>query len=109
MHDNVVIFENSSFAELVYSYMVSDGNFNVVAFCVDDEYADSDTFCDLPLIPFSKIKDYSPDKYKFFVAIGYQKLNTIRKNIYLRLKDLGYSFVSYIHSSVVLPAKYSIG
>lgn len=109
MKDKVIIFGNSDFAELVYTYMKYDSDFDIVAFCVDDEYVKSDKFCDLPLIPFSKINSYPPSEYKFFVAIGYLKLNSIRKDIYIRIKNLGYKFISYIHSSVILPKEYVIG
>lgn len=109
MNSKVIIFGNTNFAKIVYYYLKTDSKFDVVAFCVDDKYMSGDTFCDLPLIPFSKINEYPPSEYQFFVAIGYQKLNAIRKSVFERLKNLGYSFITYIHSSVVLSPFYSIG
>jgi sugar O-acyltransferase (sialic acid O-acetyltransferase NeuD family) len=41
---------------------------------------------------------YPPDRYVFFVALGYSKLNQIRKEKYLAVKALGYEMVSYISS-----------
>ena len=69
-NQNVIIFGNSNFAKLVHYYLKTNSDYNIVAFCVDDEYINTDTFDGLPLISYSKLKkEYSSNDFKMFVAI----------------------------------------
>lgn len=108
----LVIFGNSDFAHLVYYYFDTDSDYNVEAFCVDDEYLNAKSFDNLPLIPYSRLKkEYPPETTYLFVAIGYKKLNSIRENIFNKLKSMGYKFANYIHGSNISPPHkdFSIG
>ena len=109
MSDNIIIWGNSNFAELIYNYIKTDNRYTVAAFCVDDKYALSQNFCDLPLIKYSQLKSFPPSKYKFFVAIGYTKINSVRKEVYMRLKELNYEFISYIHPSNIIANNSQVG
>lgn len=109
MSENIIIWGNSDFAKLIYNYIKTDNRYNVVAFCVDDKYAQTQNFCDLPLIKYSQLNSFSPTKYKFFIAVGYTKVNTVRKEIYNRLKELNYEFISYIHPSNIIADNSQIG
>lgn len=101
----VIIFGVSDFARLIKHYFDIDTNYQIEAFCIDDEYKNEDTFCGLPVIKYSEIGKYPPNEYSFFVAIGYSNLNAIRTEVYTRLKKLGYSFVSYISSYATILSK----
>ena len=94
----VIIFGVTDFARLIKHYFDTDSVYNIIAFCVDDEYKNTDNFCELPVIAYSDIDKYSPEEYSFFVAIGYSLLNQTRTSVYKKLKAKGYSFVNYISS-----------
>lgn len=93
----LVIFGAGDIAQLAEFYFGYDGNREVSAFTVDDEYVRETTFCGLPVIPFSELPTRCPaSTHDIFVAISYSKLNAIRREKYLACKALGYKLASYI-------------
>ncbi len=96
----IVIFGNTELAELVHYYFTHDGNRTIAAFTLDSAYIKEATFCGLPVVPFETLQQqFPPDRYELFVAIGYSKVNTIRRDKYFEAKAKGYTLPSYIHSS----------
>lgn len=107
---DLFIFGATDAARLAKIYFDTDSDHRVRAFVVDDDYCDSDNFEGLPLIPSSKLeKYYKPQKYDAFVAMGYSKMNAIRKNKYLDMKKLGYSLVSYVSSKCTYLSANPVG
>ena len=99
---SLIIFGNAEIAELAYFYFTNDSDYEIVAFTVDDEFVDNDTFLDLPLIPFSEIANkFPPDENNMHVALSYSKLNQLRQEKYQQAKDSGYKLASYICSKSV--------
>jgi len=99
----LVIFGIAEQAQLAHFFFSSDSNYEVVAFTVDAAYVSVNKFCGLPVVPFEGIvNSYPPDKFDFFVALGYSKVNQIRKDKFLAAKSLGYRFASYISSHATL-------
>ena len=99
---DIIIFGTSEIAELAYYYFTNDSDYTVVAFTVDDEYADDSIFLNLPLIPFSQItNEFPPQEYQMHVALSYSKLNQLRQDKYEQAKESGYKLVSYICSKSV--------
>lgn len=95
--DQIVIFGTGKMAELAHLYFTKDQAFDVVAFCVDEQHkGDQTIFRNLPLVSFETVeKQYPPNEFKMFVAIGYTKLNALRKEKYFAAKSKGYTLVSY--------------
>ena len=105
-----LIFGNGEIAELAYYYFTNDSSYDVVAFVADDEYVNSSTFKDLPLIKVSEVCNlYPPQDYKAHVALSYNKLNQIREEKYNLMKSLGYDLVSYVCSKSVTWSDLNIG
>ncbi len=103
----IVIYGIGDFAKTV-SYYLED-LYNISAYCVDSEYKISDSFLQKPIITYDDLLiDYSPDDYKIFVAIGYQNININREKIFLRLKNKGYKFISYVHPTAVYPKNFDL-
>lgn len=95
----VVIFGSSDIAEVVYSYLTSDSEHEIVAFTVDRDYMTADTFQGLPMVPYERLAEYyPPDRYQLFIAISYLRVNQLRKQKYLDAKKRGYKFISYVSS-----------
>jgi sugar O-acyltransferase (sialic acid O-acetyltransferase NeuD family) len=106
----LVIFGIGSAAELAHFYFSYDSEYSVVAFTVNAEYLKEDRFCGLPVVPFENIEiSYKSSEYYLFVALGYSKLNAVRKEIYLSAKLLGYRLASYISSKSTLLNGGNIG
>jgi sugar O-acyltransferase (sialic acid O-acetyltransferase NeuD family) len=95
----LVIFGAGDVARLAHFYFRTDSAHQVVAFVVDAPFKTSDTFDGLPLVSFEEaIADYPPGQYASFVAIGYVKMNRVRKAKYEQMRGAGYALVSYVSS-----------
>ena len=108
MADKTFVFGASALAKVLLSYLKQEGK-EPEGFVVDDAWCREETFCDLPLIPFSKMKECFPaGEYGVYVAIGYGKMNAVRRDAFLRLRGMGYGTPNYLHASV-LNAAYAMG
>jgi len=97
MKEPLVIFGTAEQAQLAHYYFSKHSSFEVVAFTVDAEFLTQTEFCGLPIVAFEQvIAKYPPDSNHFFVALGYSKLNQVRKEKYLAAKALGYRLASFI-------------
>lgn len=100
----VVIFGLGSFAEVAYYYLCKDSSYRVVGFTADEK------FCrgvkrkfGLPVVPFEAVEEvFPPDKYKMFIAVGYNKLNRVRAEKYVEAKEKGYQLISYVCSKAIV-------
>ena len=98
---DVVVFGTGLFAECVHFLLTHDSPYRVVAFTVHGDRLEGqpkEKF-GVPVVPFEQcVKQYPPDKYQMFVAVGYTGLNRIRAKIYGEAKALGYKLITYISS-----------
>lgn len=110
MKKQLVIFGSSDIGELAYYYFSTDSNYEVVAFTLDENYIKDSEFCGLPVIPFEDVaKKYPPDSYDFFIALGYSKLNAVRREKFFAAKAIGYKLVSFISSRATVLNEGRIG
>lgn len=106
----LVIFGSGDIAQLAHLYFSSDSDYEVVAFTLDAQFISTSEFCNLPLIPFDQIiKYFPPNAAEIFIAIGYSKVNQVRKEKYLAAKSMGYRFASYVSSKATVLNQGQIG
>lgn len=106
----LVIIGASEFPAIAYEYFTFDSEYEVVAFAVEDQYKFSDKFLELPLISFNDLqKQYPPDDYHVFIAVGYPKLNRNRRRLFKKCKDMGYTCASYMSSHAFVWHNVSVG
>ena len=99
MKKPLIIFGLTDTSELAHYYFSNDSDYKVVAFTVDAQYLNIDNFFGLPVVPFETLEQQYPvADYELFIAIGYTKINQIRKEKYLAAKAKGYRLASYISS-----------
>lgn len=95
MREKVIIWGTGKVAEVVYFYLKEE--YDICAFCVDEEYKDREYFFDIPVICFENMEEkFPPTIYKMSVPISYTSMNRIRTEKYLQAKAKGYFFVTYI-------------
>jgi len=83
----IIIFGTGKMGEMVHFYFKNDSSFEIAAFTSDKDYIKGDKFMDLPVVPFEEVeKKYPPTRYDMFVAVGYDKLNSIRLEKYNEAK-----------------------
>ncbi|TFH42231.1 MAG: acetyltransferase [ANME-2 cluster archaeon] len=108
--EKVIIFGTGDFAEVVFSYLENDGNYEVVAFTINEEYIKDDVKFDLPIVPFEQIEnEFSPSKHKMFIAVAYSDHNRNRARIYQAAKNKNYILISYIHPKAIVSKDINIG
>jgi sugar O-acyltransferase (sialic acid O-acetyltransferase NeuD family) len=106
----IVIFGNTTMAQLAHLYFKNDSPHEIVAFTVNKQYMKEESFGGLPVIPFEKVSAiYPPCDYKMFIAVGYKQLNRLRAQKYAEAKKLGYELVSYVHSKATCWSDLVIG
>jgi len=103
---NTIIFGNGEFASIA-KYYFSDRE--IKFFCVDDKFYKDKTFENVPVIPQSELLKMDKSSIELFVSLSYKKMNTIRANKYLELKQLGFEFTSFIHKESYISNKSNIG
>lgn len=97
MKQRLVIFGSGDMAELAHYYFRTDTDYEVVAFTVDAAYVEAPAFCGLPMVPFETLaQQYPPASHALFIALGYSRVNAVRKEKYLAAKALGYRMPSYV-------------
>jgi len=110
MRKKLVIFGASDVAQLAHTYFTASADYEVVAFSVNSNYIRGREFCGLPLIPFECVKEsHPPEDFCFFVAVGYSKINDVRKKIYFLVKSMGYMMASYISPAATILNSGKIG
>lgn len=99
MKQQIVIFGAGEIAELADVYFTHDSSFEVAAFTVDAAFKSDDWFRDRPLVDFETVeRDYPTDRYGFFVALSYAKLNALRTEKVAAARSKGYRLASYVSS-----------
>lgn len=97
--EKIIIVGIGETADIAYEYFTQDSDYEVVAFSVNMEYKNSESYHGLPLIELEELVNIYPcHEYKIFVAMSSGKLNRNRQNVYEQVKALGYTCVSYVSS-----------
>ncbi len=96
----VVIFGLQENSELAHYYLTHDSEHEVVAFSVDGSHMPERLeFCGLPICSFEKIDQFWPPKTnRFFAPLAASRMNTLREQVFKKIRQKGYSFVSYVSS-----------
>jgi sugar O-acyltransferase (sialic acid O-acetyltransferase NeuD family) len=101
---DIIIFGIGKIADVIQFYMREESGLPVKAFTVDSGYITENTFNDLPVVAFEDIeKNYPPEKYSMFVAVGYHDLNAVRGQKIKEAEAKGYEIISYIHPDASAP------
>lgn len=94
-----VIFGIEETADVIDYYFTHDSDIEIAAFTVDGDYIHQDQHNGRPLVPFENIeKEFPPEQYLAFVAVGFQKMNSVRAEKFKAFDAKGYSFASYVSS-----------
>jgi len=110
MKKKLVIFGYGEMAQLAHFYFESGSEYKVVAFTVDSNYMTESTFYGQPVVAFDQVAAcFKPEQHDFFVALGYSRLNEVRKNKFTEAKKMGYRLASFISSKSTILNNRQIG
>lgn len=106
----LVIIGVGETADIAYEYFTNDSSYEVVGFAVEKQYKNIEKFKGQDVICVEDINEIFPkDDFYLFVAISSSKLNTVRQRIYENMKNLGYSFATYVSSHAFVWKNVEIG
>ncbi len=106
----LVIFGLGRMAEIISYYFINEAQRDIAYFCIDEQYKDREIFNGIPVITQTDLlKKFSNKDIEFFIAIGYKKVNLIRKNKYLELKSLGFNFASFVSKNCNYNSQNKVG
>lgn len=110
MRKDLLIFGTGDIAELAAFYFENEGVYRVSGFSVDPQFVREDSFCGRPVIASDELsKRFPPSSFEMFVALGYSKVNEIRKEKYFFMKSLGYKLASYVSARATIYDKRCYG
>jgi len=110
MKKDLIIFGTGKIAEVVFYYATQECGLNVVAFTTDKQYITTDTFLELPVVPFEEVEvKYPNSKNDMFIAVGYHDLNKVREVKYNEALAKGYELVSIISPKTDIPKNVKFG
>ncbi len=108
--EKIVIFGTGDIGRLAHYYFTYDSAHTVVAFSADRDQVRERQFQGLPVVPFEDVtRDYPPDTFAMFVALGYRDVNRVRAAKYREAKEKGYQLVSYMATHSVTWPDLSVG
>lgn len=106
----IIIFGGGETGILAYEYFSHDSDYTVVAFAMDKEYIAENETHGIPVIDLEEAASKYPiENYKGFVAASSTKLNRVRRDLYNRVKAIGYELVSYVSSNAFVWHNVDIG
>jgi sugar O-acyltransferase (sialic acid O-acetyltransferase NeuD family) len=95
----IIVFGAGEIAELADFYFTHDSAYEVAGFTVDGAYLEQTEFRGRPVLPFEQISEkFAPERYGFFVAVSYAKINAVRAEKVAAARAKGYRLVSYLSS-----------
>jgi sugar O-acyltransferase (sialic acid O-acetyltransferase NeuD family) len=94
---NVVIFGIGQVAEVIHYYLTREGQRNVVAFTVDDEFRKAHELLGLPVLGFERLQEtHPPGSHEVFVAMSFKKVNRLREDKVAEVASRGYTLASHV-------------
>lgn len=106
----VIVFGILDTAELAHYYLTHDSEHEVVAFTVNRQYIEQESFHGLPVVAFEDVETiFPPSEYHFFAPMTGRNMNRNREAIYHHAKAKGYPFISYISTRATIFDKSVIG
>lgn len=94
MQKKLIIYGVGNFAEYAAYVFEKDSSYDVVGFCIEQDYINKMDEINNDLLPFETVlNEYSKNDYYLFIAVGN---NLLRKKIYTAAKKEGFTFAKYI-------------
>jgi sugar O-acyltransferase (sialic acid O-acetyltransferase NeuD family) len=108
--NKIVLFGTGMFASVIYSYLRHDSPYEVVGFTVDGDHLEEHSLFGLPVVAFEDVaSSYPPADHGMMIAVGYQRMNRLRREKYERAKQMGYQLPSYVSSQATVLPESSLG
>ncbi len=106
----LVIFGNTKFAAMIGYYIKTETEDEVLCHTVDRKYMGSSAVMPEELLPFEELASlYTPEEVRILPVIGYNRMNDIRKEVFGRIRSMGYELASFIHPTAHVASNSRLG
>jgi sugar O-acyltransferase (sialic acid O-acetyltransferase NeuD family) len=110
MKTPLIIIGTGDFAEVAFYFLRENGSYEILGFSEELAFIKKKNFCDLPIFKFEELESkFSPAQVKILVAVGPNKINTVRERLFNEVKNKGYTCIRFIHPTAVVWSPDSIG
>jgi sugar O-acyltransferase (sialic acid O-acetyltransferase NeuD family) len=110
MKKKLVIFGVGDFARIAHFYFKHDSDFDVVAYCVTEEFRKQDELMGLPVVSFESLTEsHPPADFAVFVGVAYSRVNRSRTEVFEKVRALGYETPRYICSKATTWPDLDVG
>ena len=107
---NLVIVGTGDYALVAFHFLRQTGSYNIISFSEEMNYIRFDIVEGLPNIAFEELEFKAPpEDTMLLIAIGPNKVNSVRERLYLSAKEKGYSFIKYISPQATVWDENAIG
>jgi len=107
---NLIIFGTSKYTDLVEHYFHQYTDYRVCGYTMTNDFIHEREYHGKPIVPYENLEKYYPsEEYEMFVAVGSNRINEARKNLYFDCKARGYRLASFIHPKAIIDPSASIG
>lgn len=108
--NRLVIFGCGALAAVAHHYFASDSTLSVEGFVVDEEFRSVQNLCGLPVENAANLgRTFPPEDFQMFIAIGYSKMNEVRRQKYEWCRGQGYELATYISSQAQVAHGVRVG
>lgn len=99
----LLIFGTSLTAHTIFTQVRDYNLFDLLGFVVDRKYKTTELFCGYPVFEYENMPSFfDKEKDYIFVAIEWDKMNSIRKQIYERIKKDGFRLANIISPNAII-------
>lgn len=106
----IILAGNAITADILNCYLAQDDRYQVVGLTVDDDYVERGGVQGLETIALSQLRViHTPHDCAIIMAMGYNDINRSRESMFHRLKEMGYSIETYVHSDSKIYTEHSLG
>lgn len=103
------IFGNNPLSEMLLQYLTNDG-IDVEGYCLNEKYLPNSNTLPLPIRSIESIcEQFGKENIAIYLAIGYNKMNDIRKTVFEWLIQEQIQIKSYIHPTAVIDSSAVMG
>ncbi len=107
---NLIIVGTGDYALVAFHFLKQTGIYNIISFSEEMNFIRFGVVEGLPNIPFEELEFKAPpDDVMLLIAIGPNKVNSVRERLYLSAKEKGYSFIKYISPQASVWDENAIG